>query len=426
MDYIVVRAMCTRKVWTRLRQQIPASMLAPDTVSLLGWVDLYWSTYPDHAELHGDAFESMLSLRAGSLQKEQLDILRHMFRTVQQVPDDSVVGVVRTLNELAYSGEVAALTRSYQDGAEIDFLAEMKRLQRQYGDSAAVQNSLLEWESRSVDEILAATDESGGLRLNVFSQTGTNIRGLRGGDCIAVAAPVDAGKTSLLASIVVDLVDQMRVKPEEYSDRPVLWLVNESLAKRTVPRIYQAATHLTLHEIVEQHRQGEFAPKYLAKVGAWDRIRVKDAHSITMSQIATLLEEMRPAVLVVDMVANIRGGTMETEHQNLEAKWQELRVLGCEYDCIIIGSMQLSAEGYDQLYPPLTAMKQSKIGVQGALDLCIMMGRMDPSTRPDMLNVRGISTPKNKLGMSGSESYLQFQVEFQGGKCLFDEGINHV
>jgi hypothetical protein len=145
-----------------------------------------------------------------------------------------------------------------------------------------------------------------------------------------------------------------------------------------------------------------------------------------MSQIATLLEEMRPAVLVVDMVANIRGGTMETEHQNLEAKWQELRVLGCEYDCIIIGSMQLSADGYDMLYPPLTAMKQSKIGVQGALDLCIMMGRMDPSTRPDMLNVRGISTPKNKLGMSGSESYLQFQVEFQGGKCLFDEGINHV
>jgi hypothetical protein len=116
-------------------------MLAPDTVSLLGWVDLYWSTYPDHAELHGDAFESMLSLRAGSLQKEQLDILRHMFRNVQQVPDDSVVGVVKTLNELAYSGEVAALTRSYQDGAEIDFLAEMKRLQRQYGDSAAVEKA---------------------------------------------------------------------------------------------------------------------------------------------------------------------------------------------------------------------------------------------------------------------------------------------
>ncbi|MEO9300103.1 hypothetical protein, partial [Devosia alba] len=77
-------------------------------------------------------------------------------------------------------------------------------------------------------------------------------------------------------------------------------------------RIYQAATGLTLHEIVEQHKQGKFAEKYLAKVGSWDRIRVKDAHSITMPQIATLMEEMRPAVLVVDMPANIRGSMAET------------------------------------------------------------------------------------------------------------------
>ena len=422
MDYIVVRAMCTRKIWHRLREQIPASMLAPDTVSLLGWIDLYWSTYQDHAEVHADAFDSMVNLRAGATPKEQLDILRHMFRTVLQVPDDSVVGVVRTLNELAYSGEVAALTARYQAGDEVDFVAEMKSLQRKYGDGAAVQDSLMEWESGSVDDILAHTDESGGLKLSVFDQLQNNIRGCRGGDCIAVAAPVDAGKTSLLASIIVGFAEQMHQQPEVYGNRPILWLVNESLAARTVPRIYQAATHWTLQEIRERHQLGEFAPAYLKKIGAYDRIRVKNAHSLTMSQIATLIEEMNPAVLVIDMVANIRGGTMETEHQNLESKWQELRVLGCEHDCIMLGTMQLSAEGYDLLYPPLTAMKQSKIGVQGALDLAIMMGRLDPSTRPDMQTVRGISTPKNKMGLSGCESYLQFQVEFQGGRCKFLEG----
>lgn len=397
-------------------------MLAPDTVALLGWVDLYYSTYQDHAEVRPDAFDSMVNLRAGATPKEQLDILRHMFRTVQQVPDDSVIGVVRTLNELAYSGEVAALTARYQAGDEVDFVAEMKSLQRKYGDGAAVQDSLMEWESGSVDDILAHTDESGGLKLNVFEQLQSNIRGCRGGDCIAVAAPVDAGKTSLLASIVVGFAEQMQQQPDIYGTRPILWLVNESLAARTVPRIYQAATHWTLQEIRERHELGEFAPAYLKKVGAYDRIRVKNAHSLSMAQIATLIEEMNPAVLVIDMVANIRGGTMETEHQNLESKWQELRVLGCEHDCIMLGTMQLSAEGYDLLYPPLTAMKQSKIGVQGALDLAIMMGRLDPSTRPDAQSMRGISTPKNKMGLSGCESYLQFQVEFRGGRCQFLEG----
>ena len=421
MDYLIVKAMCERKVWQRLREQIPKSMLAPDTVALLGWVDLYYGTYSDSNAVQWDAMQTLLGMRGQHLQKEQMDILKHMLKQVQQVPDEAAAGVVRTLNEMAYSGEMAALVQQYQDGAEIDFIAEAKQLERKYSSVATAQDSLLNWEDGGVDDILAATDESGGLKLAVFPELSDSVRGLRGGDCVAVAAPVDAGKTSLLAATVVSLTEQMQQQPNIYSDRPVLWLVNESLAKRTVPRIYQAATGLTLHEIVEQHKQGKFAEKYLAKVGSWDRIRVKDAHSITMPQIATLMEEMRPAVLVVDMVANVKGGQGE-EHQALEQKWQMLRMLGCENDCIIIGTMQLSLEGYDMLYPPLTAMKQSKIGVQGALDLCIMMGRLDPSTRPDMLDVRGISTPKNKLGKSGSQSYLQFQVEFNGGRCQFNVG----
>lgn len=413
--------MCERKVWQRLREQIPKSMLAPDTVALLGWVDLYYATYTDSNAVQWDAMQTLLGMRGQHLQKEQMDILKHMLKQVQQVPDEAAAGVVRTLNEMAYSGEMAALVQRYQDGDEVDFIAEAKQLERKYSSVATAQDSLLNWEDGGVDDILAATDESGGLKLAVFPELSDNVRGLRGGDCVAVAAPVDAGKTSLLAATVVSLTEQMQQQSAVYADRPVLWLVNESLAKRTVPRIYQAATGLTLHEIVEQHKQGKFAEKYLAKVGSWDRIRVKDAHSITMPQIATLMEEMRPAVLVVDMVANIKGGQGE-EHQALEQKWQMLRMLGCENDCIIIGTMQLSLEGYDMLYPPLTAMKQSKIGVQGALDLCIMMGRLDPSTRPDMLDVRGISTPKNKLGKSGSQSYLQFQVEFNGGRCQFNAG----
>ena len=162
-------------------------------------------------------------------------------------------------------------------------------------------------------------------------------------------------------------------------------------------------------------------PAYLEKVGRADRIRIKAAHSLTMAQISTLMEEMRPAVIIIDMVANIRGGTMESEHQNLEAKWQELRILGCENDCAVIGTMQLSLEGYNLLFPPLTAMKQSKIGVQGALDLAIMMGCLDRNEQPHMQNIRGISTPKNKMALSGKESLLQFEVAFEPGRCKFNE-----
>lgn len=422
MDYLICRAMCERKVYDRLHDQIPKSMLAPDTVALLGWIQLYYSTYTDSNAVQWDAMQTLLGMRGQHLQKEQMDILKHMLKQVQQVPDEAAAGVVRTLNEMAYSGEMAALVQQYQDGAEIDFIAEAKQLERKYSSVATAQDSLLQWENGSIDDILAAVNEEGGLKLRMFKQFEDSIRGLRGGDCIAVCAPVNAGKTSFVAGMVADLAEQIKDDTEKYGQRPLVWLVNEGPTQSTVARFYQATTHLTLHDVVELHRQGQFLPKYLAKVGSTDRVRIKGAHTITMPQIATIVEEMRPAVLVVDMVANVRGGTADSEHQNLEARWQELRILACEYDCIIIGTMQMSKEGYDMLYPPLTAMKESKIGVQGALDLCIMMGRLDPSTRPDMVDVRGISTPKSKLARSGHPDYLQFQVEFNGGRCQFNAG----
>lgn len=420
MDALIIRAMCNRKVFDRLRKSIPGSMMAPDTNSMLGWVALYWSTYPDDAEVSWSSFNTMLSLRGTHLSPEEMATMRLLIQQVQKVSDADVAGTVRMLAELAYSGEVAAVNQRYQDGDDIDIMAELKNLQRKYSETVKTQDSLLQWENRNVDDILAANDEQGGLKFRFLPILAERIRGARGGDCIAVAAPVDAGKTSLLSCIVVDWVEQMVQQPDIYGDRPILWLVNESLASRTVPRIYQAATHWTLQQIREAHQKGEFAPEYLKKVGAWDRIRVKDAHSLTMAQIATLMEEMKPAALVIDMVANVKGGTMETEHQNLEAKWQELRVLGCEHDCIMLGTMQMSAEGYDLLYPPLTALKQSKIGVQGALDLALFMGRLDPQSKPEYIDIRGISTPKNKMPLSGQQASSQFEVVFHGGTCKFE------
>ena len=420
MDSLIVNAMTNRKVFDRLRKHIPGSMLAPDTNSMLSWVELYWSTYPEDAVLSWSSFNTMLGLRGGHLTPEDLGTMRLLIKQVQQVQASDTESTVRMLAELAYSGEVAAINQRYQDGEEIDLMTELKSLGRKYGDTVKTQDSLLQWEQRGVDDILAANDERGGLKFNFLPLLAERIRGARGGDCIGVAAPVDAGKTSLLSCIAVDWAEQMAADPDTYGKRPILWLVNESLASRTVPRVYQAATQLTLEEIKAYHAEQKFAPLYLKKVGAWDSIRIKDAHSITMAQIASLVEEMKPIALFVDMVANIKGGTADSEHQNLEAKWQELRELGCEHDTIIVGTMQLSAEGYDMLYPPLTAMKQSKIGVQGALDLALFMGRLDPQAKPEYSDIRGISTPKNKMPVSGKPAGSQFETVFNGGKCKFE------
>lgn len=421
-DTNIIKALCKRKTWDALVDTVPKEMLSADTQALLGWLKLYWSTYPDDTVIHWESMNTLLTLRGSQLPKEQLVLLKALMKKVQEVPDSTSVSVAQELTELAYSGEAGSLIKRYQEGAEIDILEELQELTKKYKQVAGTQASLIEWEDSSIDEILASTAEEGGLHIRIFKETRDNIRGLRGGDLVAVAAPVDAGKTSLLACMAVDFAEQMHNQPEVYSNRPILWLVNESLASRTVPRVYQAGTGWTLLEIREKHKQGLFRDKYLSKVGSLDRIRIKDAHSIGMSQIQTLIEELNPAVLIIDMLGNVKGGSYDSEHQALEGKCQYLRELCCEYDVIGIGTFQLSQEGYDMLYPPLTAMKQSKIGVQGALDLALFMGRLDASANPDMYHLRGISTPKNKLARSGKNSNIRFEVEFNGATCQFDDG----
>lgn len=422
MDVAIVKALCNRKVSERLRKYVPDNLLAQDARAMLSWINLYWTTYPEDADVSWTSFNRMLELRGGSLSAEDKGTMKLLIRQLQNASDSEVADTVQMITERALAGETQALVQQYNDGDEVDIIKAMRDLQRKYSDTMKTQDSLLQWENRNVDDMLEINEETNGLKFRFLSPLAKSIRGAIGGDCIGVAAAVDSGKTSLLACIAADFAEQMKDDPDRYGNRPILWLVNESLASRTVPRIYQAATKLTLQAIRELHTEGKFVQKYLGVVGSWDRIRVKDAHSITMAQISQLLEEMKPAVLIVDMVANIKGGTRESEHQNLEAKWQELRELGCEHDCIIIGSAQLSIEGYGLLYPPLHALKQSKNGVQGTLDLAIYMGRLDPNEHPEHSSTRGISTPKNKMPMSGEPSLVRMEVDFNGGICHFDGG----
>lgn len=417
-DVNIIKALCKRKTWDALSDSVPKDMLSADTQSLLSWLKLYYGTYTEDTFVNFESMQTLLTVRGTSLTPEQLILLKALMRKVQEVPDTTSQAVAAELTELAYSGEAAALIRKYQDGGEVDLLDELQGLTKKYKQVAGTQASLTEWDDTSLSELLDETDDDTGLQLTLFEEF-KRLRALRGGDVVLVAAPPDAGKTSLLANIVTDLAKQMQ-KQEKYNGRPIYWLVNESLASRSRTRFYQAAAgHKTMLDLKSMHEKGQLEPVLTQALGSIHNVRLKDAHAMNMGQVAALMEETKPAVLVIDMVANIRGGQYETEHQNLEARWQGLRLLACEHDCIVIGTSQIAKDGFDCLYPALQHLKESKVGVQGAVDLAIYMGRLD---NPEFFSERGISCPKNKLARSGASSDIRFSVEFNGALCSFDDG----
>lgn len=225
--------------------------------------------------------------------------------------------------------------------------------------------------------------------------------------------------TSMLSYILTTFAAQLDTyfSPE----RPILWLNNEGKGSRIIPRIYQAALGKTIDEVRELSNAGVLVEAYRSIVKRTDRIRVKDVHGASLAQIEQIIEVMKPAVVAFDMLANIRmpGAGAGNKADAVEQAWQEVREMAVRHDFVAISTVQVSADGDDQLYPPYSALKDSKTGIQGATDIILMMGaRNDPT----MQNIRGISTAKNKYQMPGKPSHVQAQVEFDAERCRFMDG----
>ena len=167
---------------------------------------------------------------------------------------------------------------------------------------------------------------------------------------------------------------------------------------------------------------GVLRERYEAVVGRVDRIRVKDMHGSSFAQIEQVIEAMNPSVVVWDMMANFRLGSANAggnKADEIEEKWQVAREMAVRHDFVSLGTVQISNEGGNILYPPYSAMKDSKTGIQGATDIILMMGALDS---PEMASLRGLSTPKNKFQMPKMPSHVQGEVYFESSTCQFQEG----
>lgn len=223
--------------------------------------------------------------------------------------------------------------------------------------------------------------------------------------------------TSMIADTVTDWAPQC---VEFFGvDRPILWLNNEGNGRRIIPRLYQAALNANLTEITEWSKEGTLVQRYEEAINApEDYIRVKDIHGANLAQIEQAIEDMNPCVVVLDMIANVRvkeskGGNKADAVERLWQDWRELQVI---HDFIGLATVQISQEGGNQLYPPYSALKDSKTGIQGATDIILMLGSLD---NVNAQYIRGISTPKNKFAMPGKPSYVTGELYFDAPRSRF-------
>lgn len=418
MELPILHALRQRDKFRLLRSAVPEAMLGQEALFVLGWMAQYWNAYPAHDFVDLDALDSLIKLR-GNYSPEQFATIK-MFVTQMRKPidDETVRGITTVLAELDYRGKVAAVTLRHEAGEEIDLVYELSKLSEK-AKLTQQQSTADQWIQDDIAKILDEESGDVGVKLPT-SLLRDNIKGLLGGASVCLAARPDKGKSSLTAFIAAHIAPQL---PDFFdNDRPLLWLNNEGMGRRLLPRIYQAALDVDVDELYKMSNAGLLVPAYTKKMrGDAQRIRVKDMHGADLARIEQVIEKMRPAAVITDMPANFKmpGGGSGSVVQDTENKWQELREMACRHDFIHFGTCQISNDGDDQLYPAYSDLKDSKTGIQGATDIILMLGALN---NPDAYALRGLSTPKNKFALPGKRSHVQGEVIFDGAKCQFRDG----
>lgn len=358
MEVPILQALRDRQKYRTLIGAVPRESLGQETQFILDWYAQYWTAYGDHDYVDLDALESLVRLRS-KYSAEVMTTVVYMINKLRGPVDQATIkGIVGQLHEMDLAGRSAALIQRYQQGEEIELSYELAKLSQD--SMRAISNSSpASWIEDSIDDILKQEAGDHGLKFPTRLLQ-DHIKGVLGGASIAIGARPDKGKTSLVACILTTFASQL----DQYFDpaRPILWLNNEGRGQRIIPRIYQAALSLPISEIQALSNDGTLAARYAKAVGRADRIRVKDIHGASLAQVEQIVEVMKPAVVAFDMLANIRmpnagGGNKADE---VEQKWQEVREMAVRHDFVALSTVQVSADGDDQLYPPYSALKDSK------------------------------------------------------------------
>jgi hypothetical protein len=418
MDIHLLGALRERSKFRQLRSAVPDALLGQETIAMLRWYECYFSTFPEKEYVETDVLRSLFTLKAGSTASpEQVTVMRMLMNKLDEPVDAHILaGITTQLYERDFAGRAAALLNQFDSGDEVDITYELNRLASENLRrlSSSTPSSYID---APIEDILADFGQDRGLKMPTAALR-ESIAGLQGGDSVAVAGRPDKGKTSLLAATLTTFAPQLR--PLGLDGRPMLWCNNEGSGRRIIPRLYQSALGITFEEMVAKSNAGTLRAEYLQAVDGQD-IRVKDCHGLSLGQLEQIIEDMNPCVVVFDMLGNFRPPKHEggNKTDGLEAMWQEVREMAVRHDFVAFPTIQISADGDNMLYPPYSALKDSKTGVQGACDVILMMGALN---QIEMDTVRGFSTPKNKRQMPGKPSNVQSQVFFNAPTCQFEDG----
>jgi replicative DNA helicase len=368
-----------------------------ETNTILDGMEKYYRTFPSITEFAWDSFSAFLIAdQSKRLTDDSIVKLRMMLTKAKTfVPHHAHEEVVKTLIELDYLALIMEECEKVKEGSSdlehVHILATnaLKDVERYIEKDELFVSADL---SAIADRITSSGYE---WRLDALNRS---LGPLRTGNFVIVAARVEVGKTTFLASEVSYLAQQLP------KDRPVVWVNNEEESSVVFFRIVQATLGQESKTIIADSKKAMV--DYAALMGGnKDKIRVtKDMNNVR--DLETLFREVNPGLIIFDQLDKVDGfKSDEREDLKLGKIYKWARELARSYGPVIAAS-QLSASAVEMKDPPfigLDALRGSKTDKPGEADVVITIGKYKEPKSPEEEMIRTINVPKNKLPGGGSK-----------------------
>ena len=420
MDYDVLY-LCSqsKENLAKYRRYIKPHVVVKETNIILDGMDKYYKTFPTITTFSWDSFSAFLIADQSKRLTDDAIVKLRMTLTKAKtfVPHHAHEEVIKTLIELDYLALIMEECEKVKEGSSdlehVHILATnaLKDVERYIEKDELFVSADL---SAIADRISSSGYE---WRLDVLNRS---LGPLRTGNFIIVAARVEVGKTTFLASEVSYLAQQLP------KDRPVVWVNNEEESSVVFFRIVQATLGQESKVIIADSTAA--MDKYTSLMGGnKDKIRVtKDMNNIR--DLETLFREINPGLIVFDQLDKVDGFKQDDrEDIRLGKIYKWARELARTYGPVIAAS-QLSATAVDMKDPPfigLDALRGSKTDKPGEADVVITLGKYKEPKTPEEEIIRTLNVPKNKLPGGGtkqmeSERHGQYLITIDPIRARFE------
>lgn len=417
-DYALIGLFLTKRdVFDKYESTVPRRLLEPESQTIIEDITAWYDAHPKAGSIVPKDIQQYweyvkLVRHSGMAEPKLLAIKELIKRGIEAANQKTAADILRSLVLRDHAGRIAEKADRFSSGdLGFDLYAELLDDVETAQKDAGIHNSHSQEVEFNLSQIMdSLTNLTTGLHWRSPSLASA-LGAIRKGDFIMIAGFVDSGKSTLLASEVSHMAQQLP------AGKKAVYFNNEEQGQKVLARVISSTLGWSLEQINDNQTQA--LKRYTNAMGGdVNKIIIVDSERapITPGLIRKKLREYNVGLMAFDQMYKIKGFKRYGEDKlgQLQDIFEYGRSLA-KANCPVIAVHQARGDANGLQKVEMHQLAGSQQALQGELDAIVTIGR-----DLNFPHMRYLYVPKNKLPTPGDAAmrngFFEVQPEFNIGR----------